>query len=261
MLEDVFYNDETGEQVQVSQPLSTTKGGVLYSGVPDVVRQFYTDASSYIVAIYNAAGALEYYDTMSNTFGGTGGGSGGGGVAGSAAIIDDWNSAITVGFYQDASTASLNQPVPGRRFIGWVANTNEAGDSLAQYAVDITQANGPAYVRVRSLGIFGAWRQVWDSASFTRQANSLDSTAGAALLVGAGGLVGNAVNWGVSLDSIVLTGFYKAAATASDTPLSAAVLDSAILHINIDSVTAYQLYVEAGSGNMWIRYKSGAWDA
>jgi hypothetical protein len=251
MLEDVFYNDETGLQIQVSQPLNTTKGGVLYTGSPDVVRQLYTDASSYQVAVYSSSGALEYYDTMSNTFGGNGGG-------GSATIISDWNLAITAGFYQDANTAALNQPVPGRRFVGWVSNTNETGDSLTQYAVDISTATGAAYVRVRSLGIFGSWRQVWDSASFTRQSGALDNTAGAAMLVGAGGLVGNAVSWGVSCNSIALTGFYKAASTATDTPLGAAALDSAIIHINVDSVTAYQLFFEAGNGNMWVRYKSGS---
>jgi hypothetical protein len=184
MLEDVFYNDEGGDQIQVSQPLATTKGGVLYSGQPDVVRQFYTDAPSYIVAVYSSSGALQYYDTMSDTFGG----SGGGGSAGAASIINDWNLAVTPGFYQDASTASLNQPVSGRRFIGWVANSNESGDSIVQVVADVTQANGPLYVRVKSLGIFGGWRQQWDAASFGRQASALDNTANAALLVGAGGL-------------------------------------------------------------------------
>jgi hypothetical protein len=256
MLEDVFYNDEGGDQIQVSQPLATTKGGVLYSGQPDVVRQFYTDAPSYIVAVYSASGALQYYDTMSSTFGG-----GGGGSAGAASIINDWNLAITPGFYQDASTASLNQPVGGRRFIGWVANSNESGDSLVQVVADVTQANGPVYVRVKSLGIFGAWRQQWDAASFGRQSSPLDATAGAALLVGAGGLVGNAVAWGVSLNDVTLTAFYKVTGSTSDTPVGAAVLDSTVIHVNADSVTAYQIYIEAGNGNLWTRRKSGTWSA
>jgi hypothetical protein len=255
MLEDVFYNDESSNQIQVSQPLSTTKGGVLYSGVPDVVRQFYTDAPSYIVAVYSASGALEYYDTMSDTFGGSGG------SAGAASIINDWNAAITPGFYQDASTASLNQPVAGRRFIGWVANSNESGDSLVQVVADVTQANGPAYIRVKSLGIFGAWRQQWDAASFTRQSSALDNTTGAALLVGAGGLVSNAVSWGVSLNDIDKTAFYKLTGSASDFPVGTTVLDSAVLHINVDTVTAYQIYFESGSGNLWTRRKSGTWSA
>lgn len=253
MLESVFYNDEGGNQIQVSLPLSTTKGGVLYSGQPDVVRQFYTDASSYIFAVYSSSGALQYYDLMSDTFGGSGG------SAGAASIINDWNLAITPGFYQDASTSSLNQPVSGRRFIGWVANSNESGDSIVQVVADVTQSNGPVYVRVKSLGVFGAWRQQWDSSSFTRQTSALDNTAGAALLVGAGGLIGNGVPWSVSLNDIQLTGFYKLSGSATDFPLGATVVDSAVLHVNSDSVTAYQLFFEAGTGATWIRSKSGTW--
>ncbi|HSG92087.1 MAG TPA: hypothetical protein VK999_00140, partial [Methylotenera sp.] len=139
----IFYNDETAAQVEVSQPLNTTKGGILYSDDPLIVRQYYTDESSYIFAVYDSADALVYYDTMAGTFGGSSGGE-----AGAASIISDWNQAIVAGFYQDESTASLNQPVPGRRFIGWAANSNESGDSISQYAVDVTQSNGPAYVRV-----------------------------------------------------------------------------------------------------------------
>ena len=164
-LESVFYNDEGGNQVSVSQPLNTSKGGCIYSGCPDTVRQFYTSASSYQIAVYDSTGSLQYYDTMSDTFGG----SGGGGAAGAATIIDNWNNAVTPGFYQDSSTASLNQPVSGRRFIGWVANSNESGDSIVQVVGDVTQATGPLYVRVKSLGVFGGWRQIWDAASFTRQ--------------------------------------------------------------------------------------------
>ena len=256
---DIFYNDEGGNQIQISQPLNTTKGGILYSDDPEIVRQYYTNESAYIFAVYDASGALVYYDTMAGTFGG---GSGGGSSApGAASIINDWNSAIVAGFYQDASTASLNQPVQGRRFVGWVANTNEAGDSISQFVLDITQANGPAYVRVKALGVFGSWRQVWDSSSFTRQANSLDATPNAALLTGAGGLVGNAVNWGNSLNDLTLTAFYKLAATASDLPTGATVLDSAAVHINVDSVTAYQIFIEAGSSLIWSRVRSGTWGA
>jgi hypothetical protein len=253
MLEPIFYNDEVGSQIAISQPLNTTKGGVLYSGTPDVVRQYYTTASSYIVAVYNAGGALEYYDTMSDTFGGSGG------ASGAATIINDWNLAITPGFYQDASTASLNQPVGGRRYIGWVANTNEAGDSVVQVVADVTVPNGFAYIRVKSLGVLGAWRQQWDASNFTRQASPLDSTAGAALLVGAGGLIGNAIEWGNSTNDITLTAFYKLAGTASDTPVGVTVLDSAVIHVNVDSITAYQIFIEAGNGNLWTRRKSGTW--
>jgi len=254
---DVFYNDEVGNQIQISQPLNTTKGGILYSDDPEIVRQYYTDATTYIFAVYDSSGALLYSDVMAGTFGG---GSGGGSTApGAAAIINDWNTAITAGFYQDASTASLNQPVPGRRFIGWVANTNEAGDSISQFVMDITQANGPAYVRVRALGVFGAWRQVWDSSSFTRQSGALDATPNAALLTGAGGLVGNAVLWDNSLNDISLTAFYKLGSTASDFPTGATILDSTVVHINVDSVSAYQLFVAASTAEVWTRFKSAAW--
>lgn len=253
-LADVFYNDDSGNQIQVSQPLYTNKGGVIYSGCSDEVRQFYTSATSYEFAVYSSSGAKQYSDTMSDTFGG-----GGGGSSGSSTIINDWNLAVTPGFYQDASPLSLNQPVIGRRFIGWAANTNESGDSIVQVAIDVTQTDGPAYVRVKSLGSFGAWRQQWDSASFTRQASTLDSTAGAALLVGAGGLVGNAAEWSVTVDDIELTAFYKLSGASSGVPLGKTTTDSTIVHVNIDSVTAYQLFIEASTGDIWSRTKSGTW--
>lgn len=255
MLEPIFYNDEGGSQIAISQPLNTTKGGVLYTGTPDVVRQYYTTASSYIVAVYNASGALEYYDAMSDTFGGSGG------ASGAATIIDNWDLAVTPGFYQDASTASLNQPVSGRRYVGWVANTNEAGDSIVQVVADVTVPNGYVYVRVKSLGVIGAWRQQWDASNFTRQSSSLDSTSGAALLVGAGGLIGNAVEWGSSINDISLTAFYKLTGSASDAPVSVIVTDSSVIHVNVDSITAYQIFIEAGNGNLWTRQRSGAWSS
>lgn len=253
-LVDIFYNDETGEQIEISQPLNTTKGGILYSDDPMIVRQYYTDAANYIFAVYDSSGALVYYDAMSGTFGG-----GSGGEAGAAIIISDWNQAVVAGFYQDENTASLNQPVPGRRFIGWAANSNESGDSISQYAIDVTQSSGAAYVRVRSLGVFGSWRQVWDSSSFTRQSGFLDATANAALLTGAGGLVGSAVEWTNSLNDIDLTAFYKLTGAASDFPAGATIIDSAVIHIKVDSASAYQLFFSAGSAQTFVRFKSGAW--
>ena len=252
-LEPVFYNDEGGNQVAVSQPLNTSKGGCVYSGCPDTVRQFYTSAASYQVAVYDATGSLQYYDTMSDTFGGSGG------AAGAATIIDNWNLAITPGFYQDASTASLNQPVNGRRFIGWVANSDESGSSIVQVVGDVTQATGPLYVRVRSVGVFGAWRQVWDSASFTRQSSSLDTTPNAAMLVGAFGLGLNGAQLGTSLNSVTSTGFYSLTGTATDFPVGAVANGSALIHVNIDSGTAAQLFVEFGTSATWARAKNGTW--
>lgn len=253
-LESVFYNDEGGNQVSVSQPLNTSKGGCIYSGCPDTVRQFYTSAASYQIAVYDATGALQYYDTMSDTFGG-----GGGGAAGAATIIDNWNLAVTPGFYQDASTASLNQPVNGRRFIGWVANSDESGSSIVQVVGDVTQSTGPLYVRVRSLGVFGGWRQIWDSASFTRQSSSTDTTLNAAMLVGAFGLGLNGVSFGTSLDGISSTGFYGLTGSATSAPTGAVVAGSVVMHINYDSGTASQVFIEFGSSAVWVRAKNGTW--
>lgn len=254
-LESVFYNDEGGNQVSVSQPLNTSKGGCIYSGCPDTVRQFYTSASSYQIAVYDSTGSLQYYDTMSDTFGG----SGGGGAAGAATIIDNWNNAVTPGFYQDSSTASLNQPVSGRRFIGWVANSNESGDSIVQVVGDVTQATGPLYVRVKSLGVFGGWRQIWDAASFTRQSSSTDTTSGAALLVGAFGLGLNAVSYGASCSSITSTGFYGLTGTTTDAPTGSVVNGSVLMHVNFDSGTAAQFFIEFGTSATWARAKNGTW--
>lgn len=251
--EPIYYNDEGGNQVEVSQPLNTTKGGCIYSDCPDSVRQYYTSASTYQIAIYDSNGALQYYDTMSDTFGG------GGGEAGAATIIDDWNLAVTPGFYQDASTASLNQPVAARRFIGWVANSNEAGDSIVQVVGDVTQSTGPLYVRVKSLGVFGAWRQIWDSASFTRQSSPTDTTANAAMLVGAFGLGLNGVSFGTSLNGITSTGFYALTGTATDFPVGTTVTGSIVIHINVDSGTASQIYIEFATSAIYVRAKNGTW--
>lgn len=255
-LVDIYYNNESGSQIAVSQPLRTSKGGTLYSDDPVIIRQYYTDDASYQFAVYDTSGALQYYDTMSNTFGG---GGGGGSTAGAATITNDWNTAITAGFYQSASTATLNQPVSGRRFVGWVSNTTETGENLTQMVADITQDDGPAYVRVRSGGVFGDWRQVWDSASFTRQTSALDDTVNAAMLTGAGGLVGDAVPWGNSVRDIELTAFYALEGTASDTPTGITITDSTLIHVNVDSVSAYQILIAAGTGEMWTSVKSGTW--
>lgn len=251
-LQDVFYNDSEGSQIEVSQPLNTTKGGLLYSDDPVIIRQYYTDASSYIVAVYDASGALVYADTMAGTFGGSGGGS-----AGAATIVTDWDNAITADFYQDAGPGSLNQPVPGRRFVGWVSNVNESGDSLTQYAVDVSVANGAAYLRTFSLGIPGTWRNIWDSSSFTKQSGPLDGTTGAAMLVGAAGWLSTAVEWTNSVNDINLSSLYKLSLTATDTPAGAAVEGSAIIHVKIDSITAHQIFIEAGTGATWTRSKAG----
>jgi len=251
----IFYNDESGNQIAVSQPLNTSKGGCIYSDCSDEVRQFYTSAANYIFAVYDSNGALQYYDTMSDTFGGNSGG----GAAGAATIIDDWNLAITPGFYQDSSVSALNQPVIGRRFIGWVANNNEAGDSVVQFVGDVTQVTGPLYARVRSVGVFGAWRQVWDSSSFTKQSSFTDTTVNAALLVGGFGIGGNGAEFNTSVNSLTATGFYSLGGSASDIPLGATASGSSLLHINYDSGTACQVFIEFSTGESWVRAKNASW--
>lgn len=243
-LVDVFYRDEGDNEVEVSQPLQTTKGGVLAYGSSDTIRNFYSDSTSFIVAAYDASGALQYF----------------GNVDGSASDplvnVTDWDLALDAGRYFDAGGAA-NAPTSSA-FIGQVI-ADETGSNLTQILADTNDENGVIYVRVRSLGIFGDWRSVWDSESLKIQSSSTDQTAGAAMLVGAFGLGGYGIRLAGSANSITWFGLSAVESTATDCPSGATLANSLLLSMPWGATNQTQLFFEAVTGNQWQRTYNASW--
>ena len=243
-LVDVFYRDEGDNEVEVSQPLQTTKGGVLSYGSSDTIRNFYSDSTSFIVAAYDASGALQYF----------------GNVDGSATDplvnITNWDLALDQGRYFDAGGAA-NAPTSSA-FIGQVI-ADETGSNLTQILADTNDENGVVYIRVRSLGIFGDWRSVWDSESLKIQSSTTDQTAGAAMLVGAFGLGGYGIRLAGSANSIDWFGLSAVESTATDCPSGATLANSLLLSMPWGATNQNQLFFEAATGNQWQRTYNASW--
>ena len=56
----VTYVNDAGNTAEAPQPLRTTKGGCLFTGCKQVIKQFSVNASVYIYAVYDKNGNLEY---------------------------------------------------------------------------------------------------------------------------------------------------------------------------------------------------------
>lgn len=243
-LVDVFYRDEGDNEIAVSQPLATSKGGVLYYGSVETVRNFYSDSTAFVVAVYDTSGALQYYGDVD------------GETNDPLVNVTDWNNAITDGRYVDTGGAS-NAPTSSA-FIGHVvADAN--GQNIIQMLADTNSASGVVYVRVRSLGIFGSWRSVWDSASLKIQTSTTDTTAGAAMLTGAFGLGGYGIRLAGSANSISWFGLLAVEGTATDCPTGATLSGSLILNMPWGASNQAQLFIEVGTGNQWQRILNASW--
>ena len=243
-LVDVFYRDEGDNEVEVSQPLQTTKGGVLSYGSSDTIRSFYSDSTSFIVASYDASGALQYFGNVD------------GAASDPLVNVTDWDLALDAGRYFDAGGAA-NAPTSSA-FIGQVI-ADETGSNLTQILADTNDENGVVYIRVRSLGIFGDWRSVWDSESLKIQSSTTDQTAGAAMLVGAFGLGGYGIRLAGSANSIAWFGLSAVESTATDCPSGATLANSSLLSMPWGATNQTQLFFEAVTGNQWQRTYNASW--
>ena len=243
-LVDVFYRDEGDNEVEVSQPLQTTKGGVLSYGSSDTIRSFYSDSTSFIVASYDASGALQYFGNVD------------GAASDPLVNVTDWDLALDAGRYFDAGGAA-NAPTSSA-FIGQVI-ADETGSNLTQILADTNDENGVVYIRVRSLGIFGDWRSVWDSESLKIQSSTTDQTAGAAMLVGAFGLGGYGIRLAGSANSIAWFGLSAVESTATDCPSGAALANSLLLSMPWGATNQTQIFFEAVTGNQWQRTYNASW--
>ncbi len=242
-LVDVFYRDEGDNEIEVSQPLQTSKGGVLYYGTADTVRSFYSDSTAFIVAAYDASGALQYFNNVD------------GETINPLTTISDWDLAITSGRY--VGSGALHAPTSSA-FIGEVV-ADGTGENLMQILADTNDDNGVVYVRVRSLGIFGDWRSVWDSSTLKKQASTTDQTAGAAMLVGAFGLGGYGIRLAGSANSITWFGLSAVESTATNCPVGATLNGSLILSMPWGATNQAQVFFEAGTGNQWQRTFNATW--
>ena len=242
-LVDVFYTDEGGNQIAVSQPLETSKGGVLFYGSAETVRTFYTDSVSVIVAAYDGSGALQYYGSVNQE-------------SDNPVTVANWDLALSEGRYVDTNSTT-NKPETGLH-VGHVF-ADATGSNLLQVLSDIDDENGVVYVRVRSSGVFGSWRQLWDSNSFTKQSSITDTTAGAAMLTGAFGLGGYAARLTGSADSIAWFGLLGVESTATNCPTGATLNGSLILNMPWGASNQAQLFIEVGTGNQWQRIKNASW--
>lgn len=242
-LADVFYTDEGGNQIAVSQPLETSKGGVLYYGSAETVRTFYTDSVAVIVAVYDGSGALQYYGDVNQE-------------SDNPVTVTNWDLALSEGRYVD-TVSTTNKPDSGLH-VGHVFS-DSTGSNLFQVLSNVDDENGAISVRVRSAGVFGDWRTVWDSSSFTKQSSTSDTTAGAAVLVGGFGLGGYAVRLAGSADSIAWFGLLGVEATATECPTGATLSGSVILNMPWGASNQAQLFIEVGTGNQWQRIKNASW--
>lgn len=245
-LVDVFYRDEGGNEIECSQPLYTSKGGVLVYGPSETIRQFYSDSSVFTVAAYDSSCALQYYGKISDSV-----------AAGESVItVTDWDDAVTEGAYFGPS-GTTNAPSSAQH-TGHVFS-DETNQNIFQLLTDTSDENGAFSVRVMSAGVFGDWRTVFDSSSFSVQSSTTDTTAGAALLVGAFGLGSYGIRLAGSADSITWFGLIAVESTATNCPTGATLNGSLILNMPWGASNQAQLFIEATTGNQWQRIKSSSW--
>ncbi len=242
-LVDVFYTDEGGNQIAVSQPLETSKGGVLFYGSAETVRTFYSDSTAFIVAAYDGAGALQYYNSVNQE-------------SDNPVTVANWDLALSEGRYVDTNS-TLNKPDAGLH-VGHVFS-DVTGANLYQVLANVSDENGAVSVRVRSVGVFGDWRTVWDSASLGIQSSTSDTTAGAAILVGGFGLGGYAVRLPGDADAIAWFGLLGVESTATNCPSGATLGGSLILNMPWGASNQAQIFFEVGTGNQWQRIKNASW--
>ena len=242
-LVDVFYTDEGGNQIEVSQPLATSKGGVLYYGSSETVRTFYSDSTAFIVAVYDGSGALQYFGDVDQE-------------SESPVTVTNWDLALSEGRYID-TISTANKPAAGL-YVGHVFADN-SGSNLFQVLSDVSDENGSVFVRVRSVGIFGDWRTIWDSGSLGIQSSTSDTTAGAAMLVGGFGLGGYAVRLAGDADSVAWFGLLGVEGTATKCPTGATLSGSIILNMPWGASNQAQIFIEVGTGNQWQRIKNASW--
>lgn len=124
----------------------------------------------------------------------------------------DLNDARTGGFYITDNVASVNIPAgwPQGRYSLIVAGsetyctqiiTNQSSTS----GVDVCRM---AVRRMRNLGTWNAWYEIWTSGNMVKQTSATDATVGAMMLVGAFGLGGDSPD--VDANTVNKTGFYRA---------------------------------------------------
>jgi hypothetical protein len=63
----VSYKNEAGNIVTAPQPLYTSKGGCLYGEYPSEARQYISAQNSFVFAVYNSAGRLQYSSETSGS--------------------------------------------------------------------------------------------------------------------------------------------------------------------------------------------------
>lgn len=98
----------------------------------------------------------------------------------------DLNNVTATGFYQ-LSGPGGNAPGTGTWFVFHQQGNNST--RAVQYAAS---AGSLGYWVRRNLdGTWGAWVELWHSGNLVKQASAFDATAGSALLVGAGGVLGS----------------------------------------------------------------------
>lgn len=118
-------------------------------------------------------------------------------------IIGDLNTFRTGGIYKTSNTGMTNLPN------GWAQGAHSlivggGEDHTMQIIMDLdSTADGligrMAVRRMRNLGTWSAWYEIWTSGNLVKQVSATDNTAGSLLATGAGGLVvGNALDAGAS---------------------------------------------------------------
>lgn len=126
----------------------------------------------------------------------------------------DLNDARLGGFYVTDNAAAVNIPAgwPQARYSLIVAGsetyctqiiTNQSSTS----GVDVCRM---AVRRMRNLGTWSAWYEIWTSGNMVKQTSVTDATVGAMMLVGAFGLGGDSPD--VDANTVNKTGFYRATA-------------------------------------------------
>lgn len=114
--------------------------------------------------------------------------------------------------------------------------------------------------RMRNLGTWSNWFEIWNSNSLVKQTSAIDATAGSMLSVGAGGLLGYAPAWSnTDATTINVTGFFRCVTGMTGIPADV-LTGSIIANYQYDNDDQYQeIFHRDSDVRYYRRRRAGTW--
>lgn len=176
----------------------------------------------------------------------------------------DLNDLRTGGIYITDNVAAVNIPTgwPQARYSVIVGGNDTY---CTQIITNMSNTSGidvarMAVRRMRNLGTWSNWFEIWNSNSLVKQTSAIDATAGSMLSVGAGGLLGYAPAWSnTDATTINVTGFFRCVTGMTGIPADV-LTGSIIANYQYDNDDQYQeIFHRDSDVRYYRRRRAGTW--